>query len=50
MLRRLVCFLDNSYKLKAAKMYAVLTVLVVSADEIDEAGFVDWIRKNAIPR
>ena len=40
----------NGYRLKATQVEATLTMLAVAAGELDEAGFVAWLRSHAVAR
>ncbi|WP_395139582.1 type II toxin-antitoxin system death-on-curing family toxin [Schlegelella aquatica] len=40
----------NGWALTAGDADCVLTTLCLAADEIDEPGFADWIRRHSLPR
>ncbi len=40
----------NGYLLQADDVACVLTMLAVTAGEMDEANFADWIRKNSVQK
>jgi death-on-curing protein len=40
----------NGYKLTATQVDATLAIMAISANEMDEAKFADWIRNNSTLR
>lgn len=42
-------FLDlNGWELNASEAEAVVAIMALAADEMDEAGFADWLKDNSL--